>query len=332
MVKQKFFNRIVSLLISKKPHWIDYFIKELVFKFGFIPQVIKDRKYFLEWEKRGFHISLNHFYHPIPELSTLDEKYWTKWSLLEGIKTNLPYQTDLLAKFKEQFSEEFNSFPINKEDINNPWEYYVQNHNFTSVDGEILYCMIRKYKPNHIIEIGSGYSSFLISKALEINSKEDDNYLPDFVSIEPYPRAFFKTNVPLLNNLIERQVQDVDLFIFKKLTENDILFIDSTHMMKYGSDVEFELFNILPVLQIGVIIHFHDIFWPKSYPKKWIEEYGWFWNEQYFLQSFLMFNDSFEILWSSSMMHSNFSMSLSDTFKSYSDKENPGSLWLRRIK
>ncbi|MEO6327866.1 MAG: class I SAM-dependent methyltransferase [Ginsengibacter sp.] len=332
MVKTKIFNRIVSFLIRKKPGWVDFFIKEVIFKFGFTPSVINDRKYFFQWEKKGYHISLNHFYHPIPNLSDLGENYWKQKSLLEGINTNLHCQSDLLTEFNEQFSNEFNAFPLYKENVNNPWEYYIQNHNFTSVDGEILYSMIRKYLPENIVEIGSGYSTFLISKALLYNKKCNEKYLSNFTSIEPYPREFFKTTIPLLDTIIEKPIQQVESTLFKNLKENDILFIDSTHVMKYGSDVEFELFNILPGLQKGVIIHFHDIFWPVNYPKKWVIENGWFWNEQHFLQSFLMYNDSFEILWSSSIMHTNFPSALADIFTSYSDKENPGSLWLRKIK
>lgn len=331
-MKQKIFNRILSLLISKKPEWVDFFIKEVILKFGFIPSVISDRQYFTQWEKKGYHISLNHFYHPIPDMSELDKNYWNRQSLLSGINTNLTVQFNLLADFNKQFSGEFNSIPIYKNEVTNPWEYFIQNQNFTSVDGEILYCMIRKFLPENIIEVGSGYSTFLISKALCANKKGNDHYSPNLISIEPYPREFFKTNIPLLNTLIEKSVQDVELPLFENLVENDILFIDSTHVMKYGSDVEFELFNILPLLQKGVIIHFHDIFWPNNYPAKWVTENGWFWNEQHFLQSFLMYNDSFEILWSSGMMHHYNSASLANVFKSYSNKENPGSLWLRKIK
>ncbi len=331
-MKQKIFNRILSFLISKKPGWIDFFIKEVILKFGFIPSIISDRKYFTDLEKKGYHISLNHFYHPIPDLSALDKNYWIRQSLLSGINTNMTFQSDLLADFNKQFSEEFNSFPKYKNEVENAWEYFIQNQNFTSVDGEILYCMIRKYLPKNIIEVGSGYSTFLISKALGVNKKSNDHYSPNLISIEPYPREFFKTNVPLLNTLIEKPVQDVELYLFQNLEENDILFIDSTHVMKYGSDVEFELFNILPHLHKGVIIHFHDIFWPYNYPEKWVRENGWFWNEQQFLQSFLMYNDSFEILWSSSMMHQYAPVSLAKIFNSYSNHENPGSLWLRKIK
>ena len=101
---------------------------------------------------------------------------------------------------------------------------------------------------------------FLISKALQDIMKRDNGNSANFISIDPFPREFFKTNIPLLDTIIEKPVQQVAISLFKNLSANDILFIDSTHVMKYGSDVEYEIFNILPMLQKGVIIHFHDIF------------------------------------------------------------------------
>ena len=123
----------------------------MIFNRKFIPLVISSRKYFNDWEELGYHISLNHFYHPIPDLSSLDKNYWSQHSLLSGINTNLAFQSTLLDEFKYLFSEEFNSFPEYENEVNNPWEFYIQNQNFTSVDAEILFCIIRKFFPKNII-------------------------------------------------------------------------------------------------------------------------------------------------------------------------------------
>lgn len=332
MVSMIIIEKITGLLISKKPNWINAFFNKVLFKFGFIPTAISDRKYFSEWEKKRFHISRNHFYHPIPDLSKLGEQYWTNQTPLLGINLKLPDQLGFLAYIEKHYSEEIDTIPITKDEVVIPFDYYIQNQNFTTVDGEVLYCMIRKCSPNTIIEIGSGYSTLLISKALQKNVCLDSTYVSKFISIEPYPRDFLKIAIPLLDFRIEKPIQEVELSLFENLIENDILFIDSTHVMKYGSDVEFELFKILPILKKGVIIHFHDIFWPENYPRQWVVDNGWFWNEQQFLQSFLMYNDAFEILWCSSSMHKYNGDSLSKIFRSYSDKERPGSLWLKKIK
>lgn len=120
---------------------------------------------------------------------------------------------------------------------------------------------------------------------------------------------------------------------FQKLKENDILFIDSSHVLKTGSDVQYEYLEILPRLNKGVLVHFHDIFLPAEYPQKWILEDHKFWNEQYLLQAFLAFNDSFEILWAGSYMHLNHPDKLEQFFKSYNkNKRWPGSFWVRKIR
>ena len=123
--------------------------------------------------------------------------------------------------------------------------------------------------------------------------------------IEPFPARLFslltlkdKKNI----NLIKSEVQSVHLDNFKKLEAGDILFIDSSHVVKTASDVHFILFDVLPILKRGVFIHFHDVFYPFEYPKKWVLS-GINWNEDYFLKAFLMYNDEFEIRLFSEYLH-----------------------------
>lgn len=326
-------QKFVKLIIRKRSTWLNSVFKEAVLEQGFIPEIVRNHKYFADWENIGYHISENHYYHPIPNLRSLNEEYWSNKSELKEIDLNLFAQIKFLEEINEKFASKFNSFPLYQNEINNPWEYYIHNNNFTSVDGEILYSIIRKYKPQKIIEIGSGFTTFLISKAIEDEKNVNASYAPQFDAIEPFPRDFLKTNIPALTSLIVKQIQDVPLDTFDSLEEDDVLFIDGTHMLKYGSDVEHEFFNILPRLKNGVLVHFHDIFLPLPYPKKWVYEYGWFWNEQYLLQVFLMYNNSFEIIWSGSMMHNYHSDKLDKVFRSYdSVNGNPGSFWIRKIK
>ncbi len=123
--------------------------------------------------------------------------------------------------------------------------------------------------------------------------------------------------------------------LFTGLDANDILFIDSTHVLKIGGDVKYEYLEILPRLKAGVIVHSHDIFLPREYPKKWILDNHWFWTEQYLLQAFLAFNSAFEVLWAAHFMRSKYLNELKTTFPCYSnmrstDTIGPGSLWIRR--
>jgi len=326
-------SKIVSVLVERKPTWLNSLFTKAVVEYGFVPNVISNRKYTTKWEDLGFHISQNHFYHPIPDMRAISEEYWSKGLSINGLVFDYAVQKNILSEIVEKYAIDYNQFPQAQSDNLKPWEYFVQNGNFTSVDGEVAYSFVRKFKPKRIIEIGSGYSTFVLSRSIEDERKTNPDYFCHFTAIEPFPRDFFRTSIPSLSELIEKPVQSIGVDFFKSLQKDDILFIDSSHVCKYGSDVEFELFDILPNLNVGVIVHFHDIFWPKPYPKEWVVEKGWFWNEQYFLQAFLSFNDSFEILWCGSLMHNNYPTLLQSGFPRYDpEKVNPGSLWIRRIK
>jgi len=284
------------------------------------------KKTFPLWQKLGLHITANHFYEPIPDTSTLNDNLWLKCSELVGIDINEQEQINLLSEFGLKYKEEFNSFPKNKTEC--PYQYFVNNGGFESVDGEILYCMIRHFKPRKIIEIGSGNSTYLSAQAV-LKNKKEDSYECKIVAIEPYPNNVLKKGFPGLSQLIPQKVQDVPLSLFYSLEENDILFIDSSHVLKIGSDVQYEYLEVLPRLKKGVIIHIHDIFLPEEYRKDWVVNDYIFWNEQYLLQAFLAFNESFKVIWAGNYMHLNNSDKIEKTFSSYKkNKVKPGSLWI----
>jgi len=272
------------------------------------------RKSFPLWEKLGFHITPNDFSAPIPDTRTLNDDLWQTQSELLGIDINEQGQVDLLSRFSSKFKGEYESFPRSKTSV--PYLYYVDNRSFLSVDGEVLYCMIRYFKPRKIFEVGSGNTTYLCAQAV-LRNKEESGRECELIAIDPYPRDVLKIGFPGLSKLISAKVQDIPLSEFGKLTENDILFIDSSHVLKIGSDVQYEYLEVLPRLKKGVIIHAHDIFLPAEYPKEWIFREHWFWTEQYLLQAFLMFNDSFEVLWAGSYMHLKHPEKLEKAFSSY---------------
>ena len=142
-----------------------------------------------------------------------------------------------------------------------------------------------------------------------------------------------KNGFPGLSQLVLSKIQDVPLSEFCSLEENDILFIDSSHVLKVGSDVQHEYLEILPRLKKGVIVHCHDIFLPEEYPKNWVLNNYVFWNEQYLLQAFLSFNESFKVLWAGNYMHLMHSDKLEQIFSSYKkDKVMPGSFWMAKTR
>jgi len=288
------------------------------------------KRSFRFWQGLGFHITANHFYEPIPDTSSLKDELWSKPTALVGVDMNEESQLALLADFVARFRDEYESLPMEKTSL--AYEYHVNNNLFAAVDGEILYCMIRYFKPAKIIEIGSGYSTYLSAQAVRRN-KTNNRHECELIACEPFPNNVLRKGFPGLSKLIPRKIQDVALSEFESLHENDILFIDSSHVLKTGSDVQYECLEILPRLNRGVIVHFHDIFLPEEYPKEWITKKFRFWNEQYLLQAFLSFNDSFEILWAGSYLGLKHPDLFEKTFKSYNrGQTRPGSVWLRRIK
>jgi len=286
------------------------------------------KKRFRFFEKIGIHVTTVDFESPIPDIRTLKDSLWREQSKLIGIEINEQNQIELLSLFSSRFKEEYEKFPKSKTNV--PYHYFVNNGAFGPVDGEILYCMIRYFKPKRILEIGSGNSTYLSAQAIQENMKEGSHEC-ELTAIEPYPNSVLKAGFPGLSKLITKKVQEIPLSEFSNLGKNDILFIDSSHALKIGSDVQYEILEVLPRLKKGVLVHFHDIFLPTEYPKKWVLESLRFLNEQYVLQAFLAFNKIFEVQWAGSYMDLKHPSKLEAAFSSYTRNQRlPGSFWIRK--
>ncbi len=234
-----------------------------------------------------------HFYSPIvsvDDLKVREKEIWAdeeKVGITE-INLNDEKQTALLRDLSKFYDE----IPFQDEKTDH-LRYYFNNNFYAHTDAFVLYAMIRYLKPNRIIEIGSGHSSAIM---LDTNALFFDKKI-NLTFIEPYTERLFSLISDKDRNnteIIEKDLQVIELDRFKELKAGDILFIDSTHVVKTGSDVNYLLHEILPALNTGVYIHFHDIFYPFEYPKNWVLG-GRNWNETYFLRTFLMYNRSFEI-------------------------------------
>ncbi|MBN2603346.1 MAG: class I SAM-dependent methyltransferase [Candidatus Thermoplasmatota archaeon] len=257
------------------------------------------KKSFPLFQKIGIHITPNHYYEPIPDVSNMKESIWERETEMKGIDLNVDEQLIFADEICQKYKKEYDCFGLNE--ANSESKYFVNNGWFGEVDGDILYSIIRHYKPKKIIEIGGGWSTLLISYALSKNQSEM-GFLGEITTIDPYLPKILKNEISNLSNLVEKKVQDIDYSIFQNLEENDILFIDSSHVVKLNSDVCCECLEILPRLNKGVLVHFHDIFLPKEYPKEWVVKNKFFWNESYLLQAFLMFNKSFKVIWAGNYM------------------------------
>ena len=220
----------------------------------------------------------------------------------------------------------FSEFDFPKTD-DGKGRFYTQNVSISMMDALALFSMIKSKKPKKIIEIGSGFTSALM---MEVNEKFFDNKI-DITFIEPFPEILkqrMSNKDKSKYRIIEKGVQFVPVDIFKTLEEGDILFIDSTHVSKFNSDVNYELFDVLPELKSGVIIHFHDILDGFEYPIYWLEK-GWAWNEAYLLRAFLMGNKDYEVLLMTNYLTYRYPELLK---KSYSKEDilNGGDLWIRK--
>ncbi|SRR5581483_2051162 len=276
-------------------------------------------QFFQTWQAHGFHVTPAHFYYPIPDTSTLDENVWSACSGLVGVDMNDTGQLALLAEL-QRFNSELDAFGERPTDC--PFEFHFENRKFDWTDAMVLYSMVRHFQPNLIIEVGSGYSSRMSAHAALRNGHSQ------LICIEPYPDEVLIAGFPGLTALVKNKVQDVPTAVFQQLGPGDILFIDSSHVVKIGSDVNYLFLEVLPRLQPGVIVHVHDIHLPMNYPRDWVRQ-TLFWNEQYLLHAFLLFNQQFEVLLANAYLGHRYPAELTAAFPR-SPWTGGGSFWMRR--
>ncbi len=279
-------------------------------------------KFFKFWQKLGVTIVPNTFYQPIPDLTTLPGKILDKHSPGYGINFNETSQLGFLKKFFPRYKKAYSSFPkVFIKGVTKPHEFHFNNGSFDFNDAKVYYSMIRHFKPKIIIEVGSGWSTKLAAQACLKNGNTE------LVSIEPYPQEFLTKKFPGFTRLIRQKIENVKTDYFQRLNKNDILFIDSTHTVKVGSDVNYLFFEILPKLKKGVIIHVHDFFLPEDYPKRWVLNDFKFWNEQYLVQAFLMYNQVFKVIYANTYMSVKYPKLV---LKNFGGPLGGGSLWLQK--
>lgn len=304
----------------KKKHWL-YAALILPFYFArFCYQTIKTHGY---WFLRYYP---GHYGSTIPssaEIKAKSDALFRKQSPDRmGIDLNDARQIELVKKINSYYAD----FPFtpHPEPAN---RYYYRNPMFGFNDGLTLYAFLRHFRPQKIIEIGSGFSSALM---LDTSERYMNDSI-DFTFIEPYPdrlKSLIRSDDSRKCCIIAAKVQDVSPEVFHVLGHNDFLIIDSSHVVKIGSDLSQIIFSILPQLNPGVLIHLHDVWWPFEYPKSMIME-GRIWNEIYFIRAFLQYNRVFQVLWFGSYMEKEH-RELFDEKMTNCFKDNGKSLWLQK--
>ncbi len=233
-----------------------------------------------------------------------------------GLDLRAAAQLELAAELGPRWSEFARSWR----------RYHPDNRMYGPSDGAVYYSILRTVQPRRVIEVGSGFSS---AAALDLRDELELDL--DLTFVEPYPERLLglleeadRTNTTLYRSA----VQDVPLAIYDELEAGDILFIDSTHVSKAGSDVNWLFFHVLPRLRPGVVVHLHDIFYPFEYPDAWLSERR-SWDESYLLRAFLSFNTSFEITFFSSWIWQEHP-EIVERYLPDAVGDRPGSIWLRR--
>lgn len=268
-----------------------------------------------------------HFYSAIPSISEVrqnEERIFQIPDCLPGIDLNEMEQLRLFESFARFYPE----LPFGAEKRRG-LRYYFENSNYGYSDAICLYAMIRHLRPRKIVEVGSGYSSCVM---LDTNELFFDNSI-SCTFIDPNPQLFLsligRADEARIE-LIPTGVQGADSQLFSSLSAGDILFIDSTHVSKAGSDVNHIVFNLLPLLPSGVFIHFHDIFYPFEYPKEWICDLGLSWSESYLLRAFLQYNSAFQIAFFNTYLEHFYEERFAERMP-LCLKNRGGSLWLRKV-
>jgi hypothetical protein len=266
-----------------------------------------------------------HFYSPIPSKHDI-EKHLARHGVpireLPGVSMDDQTQLDVLEHIKTYYPQvPFQSGPVAN------LLYHASNPTYSYTDGIILFCILNHLRPRRIIEVGSGFSTCAI---LDTNRTSLESRA-QVTSIEPHVELLRsligQTTDPL--TIIESKLQDIDLQMFDELESHDVLFIDSTHVSKLGSDVNYIFFEILPRLRPGVVIHLHDIYAGFEYPDPWVKE-GCAWNEAYLLRAFVQYNGQFRILL--------FISYLQNAYESWFQKNMPdtllrkgGCFWMEKV-
>jgi hypothetical protein len=240
-------------------------------------------------ERAGFQVVLKTFYSPIPELDKLPPGWFERVSDLPGIDLRLDRQLELLRERLGAPMAEFR--PPAKAPTADA--YGSDNPSYSLLDASVLYAMVRSMRPRRIVELGSGQSSLVTAEAVRANAA--DGASCRYEAYDPYP-GVAAGGLPGLTSLERVAAQHVPLATFEALQDGDVLFVDTTHTVKTGSDVNHVVLEILPRLARGVVVHVHDIFLPFEYPPGFLADFGLYWAEQYLLQAFLAMNPGYEVL------------------------------------
>lgn len=265
---------------------------------------------FKSFSRIGIFVFPNHYYSPVSDVNKLkkSKEIWAKKSELPAIQVDLYKHLTNLRDICLPFQQEFLG---NKTYLNAVKNNVGLGYGF--IEAQALHAFIRSKKPKKIIEVGSGVSTYCMLKAVEINQKEE-NKNTQITCIDPFPSKKIKARQDI--NLVKNKVQSVPVSKFKDLSAGDFLFIDSSHTVRPGGDVNYLILEVLPRLSSGVFVHFHDIYLPYDYPRTVLKSF-FQWMETSLLRAFLINNEKVRIAFSLSQLHYDRQEDLKKVFPDY---------------
>lgn len=275
-------------------------------------------------DRYGISIRSTHYLEPTFDPRGLRRKLCEEREL-PGIDLNEATQLRVIAAMN--YADELRLIPL-EGDRDDRFAY--NRGPFGSGDAELLYDFIRLLKPRRILEVGSGSSTLMAQLALKANVRDDPDYRCDHICIEPFEAPWLES---VGVTVLREKVEDVDRAYVEKLEANDILFVDSSHVIRPQGDVLHEVFSMYPALKPGVYVHVHDIFTPRDYPEQWVCVERKLWNEQYLLEAFLSHNREFEVVAALNWLHHHHPDKLGEAcpILSSQPEREPGSFWFRRV-
>ena len=272
----------------------------------------------------GFDVLRRSYYSPVPDVDGLPADVWSRRSPMAGVPFDTATQLDYLQNVLAAYIGDFTPPTI----PGAPKSFY-DNTTYASVDAEVLWAMIRARKPRKVLELGAGVSTMITAAACAANA--EDGAPAEFVTCDPFTPPFLSADLPGLSSLQVMSATDVPLDWFTGLSAGDILFVDTTHTVKVNGDVNYLILDVLPHLEPGVLVHFHDIFLPWEYPRA-LYEHGFFWAEQYLLHAFLACNPLFGVVLSAHALAREWPQALEATVPSFSGpaEVRPSAFWIER--
>jgi hypothetical protein len=275
-------------------------------------------------ERVGLHAVRASYDSPIPRTRSLPPEIFERESPMRAIDWRFDDQLRFFEKELAPYLREFRPGPDPDAPVGT---FRLDNQTYDRVDAELLYAVVRHSKPRRFVELGSGYSTLVAWEAIRANSAE--GHETELSVLDPHPSPHVTSRPELAARVSPVAAQELPEEMVDRLEPSDILFVDTSHTVKIGGDVNRIVLDLLPRVRPGVIVHFHDVFLPRDYSRGHLAN-AHYWTEQYLLQAFLMYNDEWEVLVSAQALARRAPEILGRLIPSYGVGVSPGAIWLRR--